>query len=377
MKKSKNNDANYIIGNMFDKYLTPRTVSVGGKGKTKKLLVGGDFPCSLQTMWKESLLTSDLGNLAQKIDSLQSMGCDILRFAVPDIESAKLLNKLSTMVSMPLVADIHFDYKLAIECMKSDVAKIRINPGNIGSKDKIAKVVNCAKDTQTPIRIGINTGSLPKDLQILVQEEKMTRAEALVETAIREVAYFDELQFNQVIVSLKASSVKETIDSNRLFASKYDIPLHIGVTEAGPLVSGAVKSAIALYSLLNDGIGSTMRVSLSDRVENEILAGRAILAEAGVRTDGCKLVSCPRCGRMGFDVHAFVARWQEKLLKISKNCTIAVMGCVVNGPGEAKHADIGITGIGDKVYIFKHGEISKTVPLSEADVVFQQELDSL
>ena len=227
------------------------------------------------------------------------------------------------------------------------------------------------------MRIGINGGSLPKDLNEKVLKGDMTRSQALVSAAEREVEYFDREDFSQIIVSMKASSVQETISCNRLFASKYDIPLHLGVTEAGPLVSGSVKNAVALYTLLREGIGSTIRVSLSDSVENEIIAGRTILEECGYKKGGVTLVSCPRCGRVGFDVHEFVKRWQKELMKINKNITVAVMGCVVNGPGEAKHADIGITGVGDKVYIFKKGEIAAQVSLEDADNAFRRELDSL
>lgn len=359
------------------KYKKNRVVSLGGRGLVKKILIGGENPCSLQTMWKSPLINADLTEVRDKILELQLMGMDIIRFAVPDMESAEKLVALSKICPVPLVADIHFDYKLALKCMEGDVAKIRINPGNIGSQERVKKVVEAARKTGTPLRIGINGGSLPKDLNEKVLKGDMTRSQALVSAAEREVEYFDREDFSQIIVSMKASSVQETISCNRLFASKYDIPLHLGVTEAGPLVSGSVKNAVALYTLLREGIGSTIRVSLSDSVENEIIAGRTILEECGYKKGGVTLVSCPRCGRVGFDVHEFVKRWQKELMKINKNITVAVMGCVVNGPGEAKHADIGITGVGDKVYIFKKGEIAAQVSLEDADNAFRRELDSL
>lgn len=359
------------------KYRRPREVTLGGRGCVKKIVIGGDSPCSLQTMWKESLLGADIFEVRDRVLELELMGMDIIRFAVPDMESAEKLVALSKICSVPLVADIHFDYKLALKCMEGDVAKIRINPGNIGSPERVKKVIEAARKTGTPLRIGINGGSIPKDLNGKVVRGEMTRAGALVAAAEREVEYFDKENFDQIIVSMKASSVSETINCNRLFASKYDIPLHLGVTEAGPSVSGSVKNAIALYTLLNEGIGSTIRVSLSDSVDNEIIAGRTILEECGFKKGGVTLVSCPRCGRVGFDVHSFVKRWQKELMKVNKNITVAVMGCVVNGPGEAKHADIGITGVGDNVYIFKKGEIAAQVSLEDADNAFRRELDSL
>lgn len=205
----------------------------------------------------------------------------------------------------------------------------------------------------------------------------MSRAAALSETAARESAVFDELNFDQFVVSMKASSVQETIDANEDFASKYNVPLHIGVTEAGPLIPGVVKSTLAFSHLLNEGIGSTIRVSLSSTPENEVITGLEILRECGKRNGGVNLVSCPRCGRIGFDVHGFMSRWQNKLLSMKKNITVAVMGCVVNGPGEGKHADLGIAGANGKAIIFKKGEIVRTVDEKDADKVFEEELASL
>jgi (E)-4-hydroxy-3-methylbut-2-enyl-diphosphate synthase len=278
---------------------------------------------------------------------------------------------------MPLVADIHFDYKLALECLKGNVAKIRINPGNIGSFENTKTVVENCRDNGVAIRIGINSGSLPKDLQEQIAAGKISRAQGLCETAVREAEIFEKLNFDQYIVSMKSSDVQETIECNEFYAKKYNNPLHLGVTEAGPLIGGVVKSSIAFSKLLNEGIGDTIRVSLSSLAENEVIAGINILKECGKRTGGVTLVSCPRCGRIGFDVHAFVDRWQNKLLSMKKDITVAVMGCVVNGPGEGKHADIGIAGGKDKVIIFKKGEIVRTIDAKDADKVFEEELNSL
>lgn len=347
-------------------YKIPKTVSLGGLGKTKRIEIGGTSPVSIQTMWKEGIIpvlsdNNALDSILTRIDELSQIGCDLIRFAVPDIESAKALCLIAENTPMPLVADIHFDYKLALECLNGNVAKIRINPGNIGNRQNVEKVVNACKDKGAAIRIGVNSGSLPRDILDRVISKEISRAEGLALTAAREAEIFDELNFDSVVVSMKASSVEETILANESFASKFDIPLHIGVTEAGPLISGVVKSTIAFTHLLNENIGSTIRVSLSDTPLNEVITGREILRETGKRSGGIKLISCPRCGRLGFDVHSFVTRWQSELLSINKDITVAVMGCVVNGPGEGKHADLGICGAGDSVMIFKHGQICCTL----------------
>lgn len=359
-----------------------RTVYLGGNGNVKRIAIGGEAPVTIQTMWKDGILEmadnqEALTELIKKINDLKALGCDILRFAVPDMQSARSLIAIQDRTDMPLVADIHFDYRLALECLKGNVAAIRINPGNIGSRDRVEKVVNACRDKGAAIRIGVNTGSLPKDLAESVECGKISRAQALAETAARECAVFEELNFDQYVVSMKASSVAETIEANELFAKKYEIPLHVGVTEAGPLITGIVKSTMAFTHLLKEGIGNTIRVSLSSTPENEVITGREILHECGMRKGGITLVSCPRCGRVGFDVHAFVDRWQKKLLAMDKDVTVAVMGCVVNGPGEGKHADLGIAGAGGKAIIFKKGKIVRTIAAEDADKVFEEELNSL
>ena len=359
----------------------PRLVSLGGNGNVKRISIGGDAPVTIQTMWKESIVNINnddkaLHTLLQKINELKALGCDILRFAVPDTASAASLVKIQKNTDMPLVADIHFDYRLALECLKGNVAAIRINPGNIGSRDRVEKVVAACKEKGSAIRIGVNTGSLPKDLSEKVEQGLISRAEALAETAAREALVFEELKFDQYVVSMKASSVQETIDANEAFAKKYNAPLHIGVTEAGPLITGVVKSTMTFKHLLDEDIGSTIRVSLSSTPENEVITGREILHECGKRKGGVTLISCPRCGREGFDVHSFVDRWQNRLLGLDKDITVAVMGCIVNGPGEGKHADIGIAGAGDKAIIFKKGQIIRTIDAKDADTVFEEELKS-
>ncbi|MBQ0166003.1 MAG: (E)-4-hydroxy-3-methylbut-2-enyl-diphosphate synthase [Treponema sp.] len=364
-------------------YNTPRTVVIGGKGNIKRVEIGGNSPISIQTMWKEGIVgvqndRNALISISERIKKLHLLGCDIVRFAVPDMESAEALCAIADVSVLPVVADIHFDYKLALRCLEGNVAKIRINPGNIGARERVEAVVNRCREKGVAIRIGVNTGSLPSDLATAVQQGTIDRAHALAETALREAAVFEELGFTNYVVSMKASSVQETIDANEAFASKSSAPLHIGVTEAGPIIGGIVKSTLAFSHLLYEGIGSTIRVSLSDTPENEVIAGREILRETGKRAGGVKIVSCPRCGRNGFDVHGFVSRWQNELLSLDKDITVAVMGCVVNGPGEGKHADIGITGTGDSVIIFKHGEIVRTIhPDEKTAGNMQQKLNSL
>ncbi len=370
------------------------SVGIGGEGLTRRISLGGDAPIAIQTMWKESLLGADLIEVARKIGELEQLGCDVLRFAVPDMESVEAFVKLCSLTPMPLVADIHFDYRLALACMDGAVAKVRINPGNIGNKEKVTRVVQTAKDKGIGIRIGVNSGSLPSDLKKIYAgnirdrspEAIEERASCLVEAALREAAYFDELNFSDFLVSMKSPSVEETVRANELFAEKTSIPLHLGVTEAGPLVQGIVKSTLAFSRLLNNNIGATVRVSLSDSMENEVIAARSILTELHKRAEGVRLVSCPRCGRVGFDVRAFVERWQSTLLGMEKNITVAIMGCPVNGPGEGKHADIGITGAGDNVVIFKHGKVVARVNLENlsddariiaVDNAFKKEIDCL
>jgi (E)-4-hydroxy-3-methylbut-2-enyl-diphosphate synthase len=335
-------------------------------------------------MWKDRLSAADLEGEAftARIKRLQEMGCSLLRFAAPDLASAELLGNLASRVSMPLVADIHFDYKIALRCMDFPIAKIRINPGNIGSKDKVKAVLGKAADKGVPIRIGVNGGSLPTDLIKEINQGRLDSAEALVLAAERELAIFDEFGFTEVIVSMKASSVADTIKANRLFAERSDVPLHVGVTEAGPLIPGLVRSTAALMALLLEGIVDTIRVSLSDSPEKEVIAGREILRTAaelwpGTRAlpGGVHIISCPRCGRSSFDSISFVQAWENRLYALGKDLSVAIMGCAVNGPEEARHADLGITGAGDKALIFRRGELVRTIDAADADSAFEEELN--
>jgi len=367
-----------------------KEIKIGGFSHINPVFIGGNNPIVIQSMWKEKLSLSVLESAAAKIEKLGLMGCGLLRFAVPDMEAAELLGRLAGMVSMPLAADIHFDYKIALRCMDFPVAKIRINPGNIGGIEKVRLVLEKAAAGKIPIRIGVNAGSLPHDLRNQVENGILSTAQALFKAAKTEIDIFEDFGFKDYLVSMKASTIADTIIANRFFAEASGLwdqnpPLHIGVTEAGPLAAGVVRNTAALMTLLTEGIGDTIRVSLSDTMENEVIAGREILNGAfqlagdnkRLKREGVNIISCPRCGRHSFDTHGFTDRWLPKLYAMNKDITAAIMGCEVNGPVEAKHADIGITGAGDKVLIFKYGEIIKTINADEADVVFEEELRNL
>ena len=347
----------------------PLTVKVGN------LLIGGSFPCSVQTMWKSALprfLGEDdpaLEAVLARIEGLRKIGCDLVRFAVPDEAQADSLGAIALKCSMPMVADIHFDWRLALRCLDYPIAKIRINPGNIGARWKTAEVVAKARERGAALRIGVNAGSLPHDLR-----DSEDQVGACLEAAEREIAEFEALGFDQVLVSMKLNEPSQVEAANRRFAARHQYPLHLGVTEAGPLIAGVARNTAALVPLLRDGIGSTIRVSLSDSMESEVIAGREILACAGGEQKGVRIVSCPRCGRASFDTHAFLAAWAEKLYAVDKPIEVAVMGCIVNGPGEARHADLGITGAGNQVHIFRKGEIVRRVSKEEADEAFGEEL---
>jgi (E)-4-hydroxy-3-methylbut-2-enyl-diphosphate synthase len=365
-------------------------VKIGGFDHVQAAYIGGGCPVLIQTMWKDRLSAADLEGSAgeetlARIDRLRAMGCGLLRFAVPDLEAAEILGKLASRVSLPLAADIHFDYRIALRCLDFPIAKIRINPGNIGGRGKVAAVLEKAKVENRPIRIGVNAGSLPLDLRQDVEQGRMDRPSALVEAAARELGIFREFGFLNGIVSMKASGISDTIKANRLFAEREyslgeeTVPLHVGVTEAGPLVAGVVRNTAALLDLLDRGIGDTIRVSLSDSMENEVIAAREILGaqEGRTKPPGLRIVSCPRCGRNSFDTHGFTSRWLSRLYSIPKDAAVAVMGCVVNGPGEARDADLGITGAGDRVLLFRRGVVIKNLRLEDADAAFAEELEKL
>jgi len=294
---------------------------------------------------------------------LEEAGCDIIRVAVPDMASAVAISEIKKQIRIPLVADVHFDYRLAIESIKQGADGLRINPGNIGNVDRVRKVVEMAKSYQVPIRIGVNSGSLEKDL---LKKYGGPTPEALVESALRHVEILENMSFDQIVISLKSSDVLSCIHAYKLIAEKVDYPLHLGITEAGTLLTGTIKSSVGLGILLYEGIGDTIRVSLTGEPIDEVKVGIEILKSLNLREHGINLISCPTCGRTQINLINIAEEVQEKLSYIKKPLKVAVMGCVVNGPGEAREADIGIAGGNKRVAIFKKGEIIKTVPEENA-----------
>ena len=340
--------------------------------KVGNMYVGGDSKISVQSMTNTD--TKDVDATVSQILELEKAGCDIIRCAVPNIESAEALKNIKKQIHIPLVADIHFDYKLALKSIENGVDALRINPGNIGNIDKIKMVVEAAKNKNIPIRIGVNSGSLEKEIL-----EKHTRVcpEALVESALKHVRILEGLNFYDICISIKSSDVMQTIESYRLISEKVNYPLHLGVTEAGTLWSGTIKSSVGIGTLLAEGIGDTIRVSLTGDVLDEVKVGREILKSLGCIEEGVKIVSCPTCGRTQINLIKIAQEVERRLAKCEKNIKVAVMGCAVNGPGEAREADIGIAGGKGEGLIFKKGKIIKKV--KEEDIVeeLMEEIEKL
>lgn len=322
--------------------------------------IGGNNPITIQSMITTKPSNTDKS--IKKIKKLEKLGCEIIRIAVPTMKDAKALKKIKSAINIPLVADIHFDYKLAIESIKSGVDKLRINPGNIGKKENVEKIVKLAKSKNIPIRIGVNSGSLEKSL---IKKYGKICPEAIVESALRHIKILEELNFNLIVVSLKSSDILQTVESYKLLAKKCDYPFHIGITEAGTLFSGTVKSSIGIGSLLLKGLGDTIRVSLTSDPSEEIRVGKEILKSLNLREFGPKIISCPTCGRCNVNLEKIANKVQEAVKNLKINITIAIMGCGVNGPGEAKEADIGIAGGKNEFIIFKKGQIVKKIDESE------------
>lgn len=321
--------------------------------------IGGGAPVSIQSM--TNVDSRDEAALLRQIRQLEAAGCDIVRIAVPDLESAGVFAKVKQQVSVPLVADIHFDYRLAIAAIEAGADKIRINPGNIGSRERVKAVVDAAKNRNIPIRVGVNSGSLEKDI---LEKNGGVTAEGLAESALRSAAYIEELGYDNLVISLKSSDVAMNYQAHRLMAEKTDHPIHIGITEAGTLQRGKVKSAIGIGALLLDGIGDTMRVSLTADPVEEVIYAREILEAVGLRQPKVNLVSCPTCGRTRVDLQGLAEEVDRRLSQMEdlpKGLKVAVMGCVVNGPGEAAEADFGVAGGDGKGVIFAKGKILKTV----------------
>ncbi|MDD6024085.1 MAG: flavodoxin-dependent (E)-4-hydroxy-3-methylbut-2-enyl-diphosphate synthase [Oscillospiraceae bacterium] len=334
--------------------------------------IGGDAPVSIQSMLNTK--TTDVEGSLKQIGRLRAAGCQIVRLAVPDMEAAKGFREIAAQSPLPLVADIHFDYRLAIAAAEGGAAKIRINPGNIGGRDRVKAVVDVCKEKHIPIRIGVNGGSLEKEL---LEKYGHPTAEALVESALGHVRLLEEQDFHDICISMKSSSVPTTMAAYRLMDKKTDYPLHLGVTETGTEHMGVIKSAMGIGGLLCLGIGNTLRVSLTADPVREVLAARDILRAAGLRQDGPELISCPTCGRTQIDLIALAEQVEQRLRNVDKPITVAVMGCIVNGPGEAREADVGIAGGKDCGVLFAKGQRLKTLPYDQLADALMEYIDTL
>ncbi len=345
--------------------------------KTRKIMVGnlfigGDAPITIQSMTNTK--TSDVGATVKQIHALAEAGCDIVRVAVPDMDAAQAVSEIKKQITIPLVADIHFDYKLALKAMENGADKIRINPGNIGSRERVKEVVAMAQSKGIALRIGVNSGSLEKDL---LQKYGHVTAEALVESALGHVRILEDLNFYDTVISIKSSDVRMALKAHQLLAERTDYPLHIGITEAGTLYRGTIKSAVGIGAILLSGIGDTIRVSLTGDPVEEVKAGKEILKACGLNRKGVVFVSCPTCGRTQINLIKIAEEVEKALENCNKPIKVAVMGCVVNGPGEAREADIGIAGGKDSAVIFKKGEILRKVPENQIVEALLEEIKAM
>ncbi|HAF27068.1 MAG TPA: 4-hydroxy-3-methylbut-2-en-1-yl diphosphate synthase [Lachnospiraceae bacterium] len=340
-----------------------RVIKIGDR------VIGGGNPILIQSMTNTP--TQDADKTIAQIKALEKAGCDIIRVTVPDEEAAKAVNKIKKAISIPLVADIHFDYKMAIAAIENGADKIRINPGNIGGQERLKEVVKVAKERNIPIRVGVNAGSLEKDL---IEKYNGVTPEGIVESALDKVRMIEEEGYENLVISIKSSNIPICVKAHRLLCEKTDYPLHIGITEAGTLYGGNIKSAVGLGILLNEGIGDTMRVSLSGDPLEEIKSAKTILRSLGLYDKGVEVISCPTCGRTKIDLIGLANKVEEMVADMPLNIKVAVMGCVVNGPGEAKEADIGIAGGNGEGLLIKKGEIIKKVPEEELLNVLKYEL---
>lgn len=338
--------------------------------KVSDFYLGHKHPVAIQTMWDRPIERVD-DDLIKRINSLADLGCKMIRFGLPTMDDANRLLEIAEKTNLAVVADIHFDHKIALRVLDGKIAKLRINPGNIGSVDKIKEVARKALDKNVPIRIGVNGGSLDKKLMHL------PKVDALVESALREANILEGIGFNQIVISIKDSNPRYVLEANRKLAVLCDYPIHLGITEAGPLIPSITKSALFLGMLLDGGIGDTIRISISDTIEKEVMAARQLLSTLGLDDDNMPmLVSCPRCARNSFDTHAFAQKIEPILYTLKSNKKIAVMGCIVNGPGEAKDADLAISGVGNKVFVYKKGEVIFEGDSTNAEAFFMKELYS-
>lgn len=342
-----------------------KAIKIGNK------VIGGGNPIMIQSMTNTK--TEDVAATVNQILRLQDAGCDIIRCTVPNIDAARAIAEIKKEISIPLVADIHFDYRMAIAAIENGADKIRINPGNIGSKERVAEVVRVAKERNIPIRVGVNSGSLEKEL---VEKYHGVTAEGIVESALDKVRMIEDMNYDNLVISIKSSDVLMSVKAHELLAGKTPYPLHVGITESGTVTSGNIKSSIGLGIILHEGIGDTIRVSLTGDPVEEIKSAKLILRTLGLRKGGIEVVSCPTCGRTNIDLIGLAAQVENLVQNYDLDIKVAVMGCAVNGPGEAKEADIGIAGgIGEGLLI-KKGEIVRKVPENELLATLKHELDN-
>ncbi len=340
-----------------------RKVSIGGR------MIGGGSPVAIQSMTNTP--TEDIEATTAQISRLEKAGCEIIRCTVPTLEAAKALKEIKKQIGIPLVADIHFDYKMAIAAMENGADKIRINPGNIGGREKVKAVVTAAKERNIPIRVGVNSGSLEREL---VEKYGGVTAEGIVESALDKIHMIEDMDYDNLVISIKSSDVMMCVRAHELLADQTPYPLHVGITESGTVNSGNIKSAIGLALILNQGIGDTIRVSLTGDPVEEIRSAKLILRTLGLRKGGIEVVSCPTCGRTKIDLIRLAGEVEKMVADIPLDIKVAVMGCVVNGPGEAKEADIGIAGGIKEGLLIKKGEIIRKVPEAELLETLRQEL---
>ena len=341
------------------------------KVKIGNVTIGGGAPIAIQSMTNTK--TEDVAATVAQIKELTAAGCEIIRCAVPTMEAAKALSEIKKQIEIPLVADIHFDYRLAIAAMEAGADKIRINPGNIGSMDRVREVAETAKKYHVPIRVGVNSGSLERNL---VEKYGGVTAEGIVESALDKVAMLEQFDFHDIVISIKSSDVLMCVKAHELIATKTDYPLHVGITEAGTIRSGNIKSSLGLGMILSQGIGDTIRVSLTAAPMEEIVTAKLILRTLGLRKGGIEVVSCPTCGRTKIDLIGLAEQVETMVAGYDLPIKVAVMGCAVNGPGEAKEADLGIAGGNGEGLVFRKGEIVRKVPESELLSALREEIEA-
>lgn len=342
-----------------------KVIKIGNK------VIGGGNPIMIQSMTNTK--TEDVAATVNQILRLQDAGCDIIRCTVPNIDAARAIAEIKKEISIPLVADIHFDYRMAIAAMENGADKIRINPGNIGSRERVAEVVRVAKERNIPIRVGVNSGSLEKEL---VEKYHGVTAEGIVESALDKVRMIEDMDYDNLVISIKSSDVLMSVKAHELLAGKTPYPLHVGITESGTVTSGNIKSSIGLGIILHEGIGDTIRVSLTGDPVEEIKSAKLILRTLGLRKGGIEVVSCPTCGRTNIDLIGLATQVENLVQNYDLDIKVAVMGCAVNGPGEAKEADIGIAGGVGEGLLIKKGEIVRKVPENELLATLKHELDN-